>query len=77
MPTTNLSAAAESIRRSMAYWPPEFRVSKLLGYLDAHGAPLADILRAWPAEDREACGIDLVAERPSTRNAAGCPGVDS
>lgn len=50
------------IRRSSTYWAPEISLSKILDYLSAYGSPLYRAIKALPADEREACGVDLVRQ---------------
>jgi hypothetical protein len=55
--------ALNLVRRSCLYWAPETRAAKLLDYLRAYGRPLYDALRALPADEREATGVDQILWR--------------
>lgn len=61
-----IAAAVESVRRSAPYWAPEIRATKILECLAAHGPHLLAALRSLPADEREACGIDLIREERTT-----------
>jgi hypothetical protein len=53
----SIPEVVEHMLRQCAFWAPELRAEKVARYLTTYGEPLAEALRALPAEDREALGL--------------------
>ena len=53
-----IEEATTKIKADMAYVPPEGRTTRLLVWLDSYGVALYSALRALPADEQTAIGLD-------------------